>query len=173
MNASRSIRIRTASSDETFDLGCRLGMAVEGGTVIALTGDLGTGKTTFAQGIAQGMGVDVPVTSPTFTLVNEYSTPAGLILVHIDSYRLGETCAEALLEAETFGLDELLDAVDVVIVIEWAERVAALLPVDHLSVMFRYQPNQPDVRQIECSVYGPLGEQILLAMLGNDGQSTL
>jgi len=168
MSNKRCIRYQTASAAETFALGQRLGALVEGGVVIALHGDLGAGKTTFTQGLARGMGVNVVVTSPTFTLVNEYTAPTGLTLVHVDSYRLGEAASESMLEAKTFGLEELLDDADTVAVIEWAERVAELLPADHLSVRFQHLSDQPDERQIEWLSSGPIGEKILRAIFGEN-----
>lgn len=122
-----------------------------GALVIALHGDLGAGKTTLTQGIAAGLGIRERVTSPTFTLINEYETSNGVRLFHVDGYRLGgveaETSADegteaaamqaAEIEAGAMGLDELL-AEDAVVVVEWAERVAALLPTDHLSITLSY-----------------------------------
>ena len=128
-----------ASAAATHDLGHQLGAAATAGQVIALHGDLGAGKTTLTQGIAAGLGITGRVTSPTFTLVNEYAPGSRrLRLVHIDIYRLGDTPEAACREAATFGLEEILgaaawpdtDSDGSVIVIEWAERVQALLPAD-------------------------------------------
>jgi len=97
--------------DATRALGRRIGAAVEPGQVIALRGDLGAGKTTLAQGIAEGLGIAARVTSPTFTLVAEYQSEHGLRLVHVDAYRLGDDPADAAREAATFGLEEILAGV--------------------------------------------------------------
>ncbi len=105
------------------------------GQVIALCGDLGAGKTTLVQGIAAGMGVHARVTSPTFVLVNEYAAASGRRLVHIDAYRLAE--GATLADAATLGLADLLDEAGMdgvnVVAVEWADRMATLLPADLLQ----------------------------------------
>lgn len=118
------------SDAQTRRLGARLGELLEGGEVIALQGELGTGKTRWVQGVGQGLQVDQYITSPSFTLVNEY--PGRLTLYHIDLYRIDQT-AEAL----AFGLDDYLYA-DGVCLIEWAERVALVLPPERLWITFHY-----------------------------------
>ncbi len=111
----------TDSAAATAALGARLGAQLHAGDVVALVGDLGAGKTTFVQGIGQGLGVQGPITSPTFTLVGEYA--GRLRLYHVDVYRLGDAPAEAL----AFGLGDLLEG-DGVTVIEWAVQVRDILP---------------------------------------------
>jgi tRNA threonylcarbamoyladenosine biosynthesis protein TsaE len=112
----------------TRRLARELGRLAPPGLVIALTGDLGSGKTTFVQGLAQGLAVppDCYVTSPSFTLINEYQ--GRIPLCHADLYRLGEGA-----DLEAVGLLERLDQ-DAVVAIEWAEAAAADLPTDHLAV---------------------------------------
>jgi tRNA threonylcarbamoyladenosine biosynthesis protein TsaE len=105
------------SPAETEALGEKFGRAAERGLVIALSGDLGAGKTQFVRGLARGVGVTGRVHSPTFTLVNEYGG-GRLKLFHLDLYRL-ET-AEQILSA---GIEEYLSP-DGVAVVEWAERIA-------------------------------------------------
>ena len=162
------------SSDETRALGRRLGKAAKSGVTIALCGDLGSGKTTLTQGIAQGMGIAERVTSPTFTLVNEYWSHCDQQLIHIDTYRLGDTPEQALLEAETFGLDELLAGAvgteedRAVVVIEWAERVASHLPADHLRFDLVRVGADPDIRQIECTAFGAASAVVLASGLQCD-----
>jgi tRNA threonylcarbamoyladenosine biosynthesis protein TsaE len=115
-------------------LGRRLAAAYpEAGAVLALSGDLGAGKTTFVQGLACGLGITVAITSPTFILVNRYRLPDGRRLHHADCYRL----KDAPLEMWDIGLDDLLAGEDIV-VIEWADRIPGLLPPDHLAVAFSY-----------------------------------
>ena len=103
------------------------GHVLRAGDVVALAGDLGTGKTVFAKGIACALGVDEPVVSPTFTLVREYD--GRVPLVHVDVYRL-----DHLQELHDLGFDELLGG-DAVTVVEWGDRVSALLPVERLDVL--------------------------------------
>jgi tRNA threonylcarbamoyladenosine biosynthesis protein TsaE len=114
---------------QTQRLGTRLGELLAPGDVILLEGGLGAGKTVLAQGIAQGLGIDDPVTSPTFTLIHEYS--GRLPLYHVDLYRLAGDA-----DAAGIGLEEYVYG-DGVTVIEWPDRAANLLPSDHLSVSLR------------------------------------
>ena len=127
---NRKIKIITHSPEETRNLGKIVGQKIIQPLVIALTGDLGSGKTVFVQGLAKGLEVpsDYYITSPTFTLVNEY--PGRYPLVHADLYRL-----EHIDELEDIGLDELLYD-QAVIAIEWVEKLADNLPASHLSLTF-------------------------------------
>jgi len=119
----------TRNETETETLGAALGRLLQPGDVLALVGDLGAGKTCLARGVARGLGIDEPVTSPTFILVAQYATAAGFPLYHADCYRLEQAAAEAM----DIGLDEmLLD--DGVAIVEWAERIEPLLPPDHLHI---------------------------------------
>jgi tRNA threonylcarbamoyladenosine biosynthesis protein TsaE len=115
------------SPAETYELGQALGETATAGEVIALVGDLGSGKTVLAQGIAAGLGVAETVGSPTFLLLREYEG-GRLPLYHFDVYRINEIC-----EMDDLGFDEYMDG-DGLTVIEWAEKVAALLPPRHLRV---------------------------------------
>jgi tRNA threonylcarbamoyladenosine biosynthesis protein TsaE len=119
------------SAEQTRRMGARLGQLFAGGEVICLTGDLGTGKTCLVQGIGQGLEFDDRITSPTFTLVNEYRG-GRLTLYHVDLYRIVDAKA-----ALTFGLDEYLYN-DGVCAIEWAERVQELWPDEYLRVSMRH-----------------------------------
>jgi tRNA threonylcarbamoyladenosine biosynthesis protein TsaE len=112
-----------------------LGELARPGDVYLLVGDLGSGKTCLTQGIAQGLGVTAPVTSPTFILLNEYtrrSTGARLPLFHADLYRLDYPETEAV----DLGLEEYLDGIGVCI-IEWAERAPGLWPRERLVIRLR------------------------------------
>ena len=122
-----TLAVRTRSSEETFSLAARVGTILRAGDVVALAGDLGMGKTVFAKGIACALGVDEVVVSPTFTLVREYE--GRVPLVHVDVYRL-----DHLQELHDVGFDELLGG-RAVTVVEWGDRVSALLPVDRLDVL--------------------------------------
>jgi tRNA threonylcarbamoyladenosine biosynthesis protein TsaE len=116
------------SPEETLRLGAFLGKYLTNGSVIALSGELGCGKTCLAQGIARGLGVpdDLYVTSPSYTLVNEY--PGRLRLFHVDLYRI-----ENLVELDEIGLDEIIGC-DGVAVIEWAEKMIEVIPKERLSI---------------------------------------
>ena len=120
--------IVTRSGQETMALGRRLGELLDAGDVVALNGPLGSGKTTLTKGLAEGLGVEDPrwVTSPTFVLIHEY--PGRLPVYHIDAYRLGGPE-----DAEALGADELFFG-DGVTIVEWADRIADVLPSERLDV---------------------------------------
>lgn len=154
--------LTTHSAAETFRLGQQVGRLLPSGQVLALQGDLGAGKTVLTQGIAQGLGITARVTSPTFTLVSEYTRPDGDLLIHIDCYRLGSpTGADGALEATFFGLEEIVDRRDAIVVIEWAERVAPLLPPDYLQINLSYDRDIPDQRQMQLIAHGPQSATII------------
>lgn len=117
----------TSSPEETIAFGRQLAATLKPGSVIALHGELGAGKTCLVKGIAAGLGISRDITSPTFTLIHEYQG-GRLPLVHVDLYRLNTVA-----EAEQIGLDEYLSR-PAVTVIEWAEKIAALLPPHTLHV---------------------------------------
>ena len=118
----------TQSDQETIDLGFTLGTLLEEGDVVALVGELGSGKTWLTKGIAQGLGVsqETVVTSPSFALVNEY--PGRATLFHMDIYRL-----ESLSELLSAGIEEYLHSGGVA-VLEWADRWPEILPDETLKV---------------------------------------
>lgn len=154
--------ITTHSAAETFRLGQQLGRLLSSGQVLALQGDLGAGKTVLTQGIAQGLGIIKRVTSPTFTLVSEYTRPNGDLLIHIDCYRLGSpTQTDGSAEATFFGLEEIVDRRDAIVIIEWAERVAPLLPPDYLQINLTYDQTTPDQRQLHFLAHGPQSATII------------
>lgn len=133
--------IRTFSVQETIDAGISLGRLLKKGDVVCLSGDLGTGKTAFTSGIASALGVGGYITSPTFTIVNEYR--AEVPLYHFDAYRLADP--EEMLE---IGFEEYIDGKGVV-VIEWAERIKSILPEECiLAEIGKDLQNGPDARII-------------------------
>ena len=137
--------IRTDSPDATRALAAALAALVEAGDVISLVGDLGAGKTAFAQGLARGLGVAGPVTSPTFTIVQEYE--GRVPVAHVDVYRL-----DTMQDLYDLGFDELIDDGRVTIV-EWGDLIAPALPADHLVV--RIDPGTADTeRMLELSFHG-------------------
>ena len=117
-----TVTLVTASDEATEDLGRRLAARLRAGMVLALYGDLGAGKTVLSRGIARGLGIEEPVTSPTFTVVQEYSCPSGMLFFHLDMYRI-----DSEESALAFGIEEYLYAPDAVTVVEWPERIAGLL----------------------------------------------
>jgi tRNA threonylcarbamoyladenosine biosynthesis protein TsaE len=125
---------RTRSAAETHALAQRIGGLLRAGDVVVLEGELGTGKTVFAKGIAVALGITEPVVSPTFTVVREYDAP--LPMVHVDVYRL-----DHLQELHDLGFDDLVGS-DAVTVVEWGDHVSALLPADRLDV--RLEPGDGD-----------------------------
>lgn len=129
----------TSSEDETIALGERLALTLPAKGVVLLIGNLGAGKTTLAKGIVKGLGAASPdeVSSPTFTLIHEYSDR----VYHVDLYRLDDPRAVARL-----GLDELFDR-DAVVLIEWGERFPELLPEDRTEI--RLTQTDGDNRTIE------------------------
>ena len=115
------------SPEQTRRIGMRLGGALEPGDLICLRGELGAGKTTLVQGLAQGWGSLDSVSSPTFVLVNEYRRPDGCLLFHMDAYRL-----ESGAEAAELDVDWML--AEGALVVEWPERVQGILPDEALKI---------------------------------------
>ena len=139
----------STSPEDTQALGERLGRALAAGAVVACVGELGAGKTCFLQGLARGLGVPGPVTSPTFVLINQYR--GRLPLYHLDAYR-----TDSLAEVVDLGLEEMLHG-DGVTVIEWADKVAGLLPADAITVIIAGLGDEPRRIAIERPA-GPRGE---------------
>ncbi len=121
----------TQDPQETIQLGEDFATFIEEGDVFAFLGDLASGKTTFIKGILKGLNFDRPVTSPTFTLVNEYD--AKYPIIHIDCYREDE-----LERWIKLGINDYLDEKNVVI-IEWANKMESLLPVDTIQIQFSHK----------------------------------
>jgi tRNA threonylcarbamoyladenosine biosynthesis protein TsaE len=139
------VKTRTRSAAQTRALGTAVAALLRPGDLVVLAGDLGSGKTTFAQGIAAGLGVDDPVVSPTFTIVREYE--GRLPLAHVDVYRL-----DRLQELYDVGFEELVDG-ERVTIIEWGDVVQRVLPADHLSV--ELEPGVlPDERLVHVHAQG-------------------
>jgi tRNA threonylcarbamoyladenosine biosynthesis protein TsaE len=136
----------THSADETVALARRVGELLAAGDVVVLAGELGTGKTVFAKGIARALGITEPVVSPTFPIVREYDAPTPL--VHVDVYRL-----DHFQELHDLGFDDLVGG-DVVTVVEWGDRVAALLPADRLDVALEADRDEDDHRTITFNAVG-------------------
>ena len=140
------IKAATTSVDDTRDLAAGVAALAAPGDLIVLAGDLGTGKTAFAQGFARGLGVKEPVTSPAFILVHTYE--GRLPLVHLDVYRL-----ETMQELVDLGIAELLDD-GAVTLIEWGDAVEPGLPADFLEVRLE-ATGGPDDRLLRIRTVGP------------------
>lgn len=149
--------MRNGSPEATMALGEELGRLLKGGEVICLTGDLGAGKTHFAKGVARGLGITELVTSPTFTLINEYS--GRLPLYHVDVYRLGGPD-----EAYDLGLEEYLYG-DGVTLVEWPGRVEELLPADRLVIeITRADGEDENIRDIKFNP-GPGYKELIESLI--------
>ena len=141
--------ITTTSAEQTKALGRRVAQALPSGALVALYGDIGAGKTAFVQGMALYLGIKENVTSPTFTLVKEYSS-----LCHLDIYRIGD-------ESELFeiGFDEYLDG-DRMMAIEWAERIQDCLPEKRVDI--KLTRVEQDIRSI--NIWGYYEKQVKEAL---------
>ena len=132
----------TYSPEETLEIGKLLGENAAPGEVYALIGDLGAGKTVFTKGFAQGLGIEEPVNSPTFTILQIYEE-GRIPLYHFDVYRIEEPE-----EMEEVGFDEYIDG-DGVCLIEWAGRIGDLLPPEVTVVRIEKNLDRgPDYRRI-------------------------
>lgn len=131
----------SASAEDTERAGERLAARLRPGSVVALTGELGVGKTCFVRGLARGLGVSQLVSSPTFVLVSEYQ--GRWPVFHVDAYR-----TESLTELLDLGLDEYLSG-DGVTVIEWADKLRALLPTDTIWVHLTGLGDEPRTISID------------------------
>jgi tRNA threonylcarbamoyladenosine biosynthesis protein TsaE len=139
--------IRTHSAEQTVEIGKALGNILDSGDLICLTGDLGTGKTAFTNGIAAALGIKGYITSPTFTIVNEYE--GRVPLYHFDVYRIADP--EEMFE---IGFEEYLDSSGIV-VIEWADLIKDILPCDRIWVKIeKDMKNGVDERIISIEFIG-------------------
>lgn len=150
---------RTVDSEQVMkQLGQQLGRALVGGEVFELIGDVGAGKTTLTKGLAEGLGIDETVQSPTFTISRIYQARDDLELRHYDFYRLGEAgiMAEELAEA--------LESARSVTVVEWAGAVEGVLPSDRLRV--RISPIDELSRLVEIEALGDVSRRVLYSLTG-------
>lgn len=159
MSRTTELQLRCEDAEATRRLGAALGRAAAAGTVALLQGQLGAGKTVFAQGVGAGLGAPSVVNSPTFVLLNEH-LGGRLPLRHADLYRLDDP--ESIAE---LGLAEAAE--DGVLVVEWPERADGALPADHLFV--RITPltdaaGDAAPRRLELRANGPIAERALTAL---------
>ena len=134
------LAVRTRSAGETTSLGSRIGALLRPGEVLLLVGDLGTGKTTFVQGLASGLGISTRPRSPTFTMVHTYDGGT-YPLVHVDLYRLDSSN-----EVLSLGLEELFEP-PAVAVVEWGEKATPIVGDHYLELDFSWEDDE-DVRNI-------------------------
>ncbi|MEN9245370.1 MAG: tRNA (adenosine(37)-N6)-threonylcarbamoyltransferase complex ATPase subunit type 1 TsaE [Thermostichales cyanobacterium SRBZ-1_bins_19] len=146
------------SAAATQALAAKLAAHLFPGATLLLQGDLGSGKTTFVQGLAQGLGIPDVITSPTFNLIHEYQQ-GSLVLVHGDLYRL--TPEEVL----DLGLEEYWDRGTGVVVIEWPERLPCW-PAEWLWLNFKFLPDQPQGRELHWQAQGMPHRRLAAAVLG-------
>ena len=149
---ARTMEFFSRSPEQTRRVGMKLGALLQKGDLVCLSGDLGAGKTTLMQGIAQGFGSLDNVTSPTFVLVNQYRRSDGLNIHHMDAYRMAGAS-----EAEDLDLDLMLESG--VMVVEWAERIQPVLPSECLWIKMRYIADEQ--RGMVISASGPRMEALL------------
>lgn len=139
------IEIASTSADQTRRIAASMSSIMKPGDLVLLCGDLGAGKTTFVQGFGAALGVTEPITSPTFTLAQQYN--GRMRVHHLDVYRI-----ETLSEAADLDLPGLLDD-DAVTLIEWGDAIVAALPADYLELRLRFGDGDDD-RIIELSSVG-------------------
>jgi tRNA threonylcarbamoyladenosine biosynthesis protein TsaE len=138
--------LTTTGAQETEAVGAAVGSVLRIGDLVVLTGDLGAGKTTFAKGLARALGVTQPVTSPTFTIVQEYD--GRMPLAHVDVYRL-----ERIQELHDLGFEELLEGR--VTLVEWGEAIAQILPRDRIDVRIAMHDDDDTARVLDIVASGP------------------
>ncbi len=158
---SHMLEFFSRSPEQTRRVGARLGGLIQAGDIICLQGDLGAGKTTFVQGLAQGWGSMDAVSSPTFILVNMYRREDGAQLYHLDTYRL-----ESIPEAEELDLDSML--LEGALVVEWPERLGDLVPSERLWIHFEHMEEEHRQMRLVASGkrYDDLLEKIRQSLFG-------
>jgi tRNA threonylcarbamoyladenosine biosynthesis protein TsaE len=146
------LEIRINGLKETEDFGIKLGRLLEPGDIVCLNGELGAGKTTMTKSIGIGLGVEEYITSPTFTLINQYR--GRMPVYHFDVYRL-----ENVEELYDLGFDEYFFG-NGVCIIEWAEKIEKMLPEDRLVIDIKNGKNI-DERTLHISGHGPRYEELI------------
>lgn len=146
------MEIRINGLKETEDFGIKLGRLLEPGDIVCLNGELGAGKTTMTKSIGIGLGVEEYITSPTFTLINQYR--GRMPVYHFDVYRL-----ENVEELYDLGFDEYFFG-NGICIIEWAEKIERMLPEDRLVIDIKNGKNI-DERTLHISGHGPRYEELI------------
>lgn len=154
--------IEVRNERETLSLGKTIGSMLRGGEIIELVGDVGSGKTTFARGIALGLGIDEYVQSPSFTISRQYDGRNGIELVHYDFYRLKDAGIMADDLKETTGNKKT------VVIVEWSEAVKEVLPRDKLRIIITPMANES--RKLSLVSEGEISDK-LVERIKNDSTS--
>lgn len=126
----------THDAQETMEFAAKIAKVLRGGEVLALHGDLGGGKTTFTKGLAEFLRVEETITSPTFVMLKSYHGKTGdknIQVVHIDAYR-----SESIEDIKSVGIEDYLNRDDVVMVVEWAEKIREILPKNTININFEF-----------------------------------
>ena len=144
---------KTSNVKQTEKLGESLKDFLCEGSFLALTGDLGAGKTAFTRGVAKGLGIEKSITSPTFTIINDYTN--AINFAHMDVYRLN-----SVEELQNIGFDDYLQ--DYIIVMEWADKVREILPADVLWIDFTVLPDNK--RHIKFASKSPFYEKVFMEL---------
>lgn len=127
------------NENDTINFACKLASYLQDGDIIILSGDLGSGKTKFTQGILRFFSLDSEISSPTFTIVNEYNAPNNTNIYHFDVYRLAD-----IDEFYALGGDEYFD--NGICIIEWGELIENILPKNYLKIVFERDSSNLDTR---------------------------
>lgn len=146
------IKLITKSPEETASIGYKLGSLLKAGDILCMDGDLGAGKTTMTQSITKGLEVDDYVTSPTFTIVNEYM--GRVPVYHFDVYRIGDVD-----EMYDIGFDEYIHS-EGVCIIEWSKIIEEILPENRLEIKLNRR-DEENVRELSFIAYGERYEQMI------------
>lgn len=146
------IKIKTKSPEETEKIGYNIGKALKGSEIICMIGDLGAGKTTMTKSLAAGLDIEDYITSPTFTIVNEYA--GRLKLYHFDVYRIGD-----VEEMYDLGYEEYFYS-DGVCIIEWSNLIEEILPKERLIIEINRGQDE-DIREITIKPIGKKYEDIV------------
>ena len=144
MQSLIKLRVQLNSVKETLDLAAGIGQALKGGEVIELISDLGGGKTTFVRGLVQGAGSRDPVSSPSFTIRNDYRLATNFQIIHFDFYRLNEP---GIIKDM---LEEVLHDRSSVVVIEWPGIIGGVLPTDRLTLTLKVSGIDSRIATISC-----------------------
>jgi tRNA threonylcarbamoyladenosine biosynthesis protein TsaE len=160
---AHTLEFFSRSPEQTRRVGMRLGNLLQRGDVVCLQGDLGAGKTTLVQGLARGWGSLDPVSSPTFIIVNIYRRPDQTQLFHMDAYRL-----DSVPEAAELDLDEMLARGS--LLVEWPERIKAVLPEDRMWISFEYvaEENRQMVIKASGARYDMMLTELRQDLFGGD-----